>query len=64
VDLLERPGLAWRRRCRRARWRLRHIGLLVELIRGEARAGRHREVFIERVTAIFEAQPTESGAKS
>jgi len=37
-----------------------YIGFLVErLIRGEALAGREREVFIERVTALFEAQLTE-----
>ena len=34
-----------------------YIGFLVErLIRGEALVGREREIFIDRVTAIFEAQ--------
>jgi AcrR family transcriptional regulator len=38
-----------------------YIGFLVErLIRGEALAGREREVFIERVTAIFAALLAES----
>jgi AcrR family transcriptional regulator len=38
-----------------------YIGFLVErLIRGEALLGREREVFIERVTAIFAALMTES----
>src|ERR1700677_943888 len=38
-----------------------YIGFLVErLIRGEALAGREREVFIERVTAMFAALVTES----
>jgi len=37
-----------------------YIGFLVErLIRGEALAGREREVFIERVTAMFAALVTE-----
>jgi len=37
-----------------------YIGFLVErLIRGEALAGREREVFIDRVTAIFAALVTE-----
>jgi hypothetical protein len=40
-----------------------YIGFLVErLIRGEALAGREREVFIERVTGIFAALITESDA--
>jgi AcrR family transcriptional regulator len=40
-----------------------YIGFLVErLIRGEALAGREREVFIDRVTAIFAALVTESDA--
>jgi AcrR family transcriptional regulator len=40
-----------------------YIGFLVErLIRGEALLGREREVFIERVTAIFAALVTEAGA--
>jgi hypothetical protein len=40
-----------------------YIGFLVErLIRGEALAGREREVFIERVTAIFAALVTEADA--
>ena len=39
-----------------------YIGFLVErLIRGEALAGREREIFIERVTAIFEALVTDPG---
>ena len=39
-----------------------YIGFLVErLVRGEALAGREREVFIERVTAIFAALLTEPG---
>jgi AcrR family transcriptional regulator len=38
-----------------------YIGFLVErLIRGEALAGREREVFIDRVTAMFAALVTES----
>jgi AcrR family transcriptional regulator len=38
-----------------------YIGFLVErLIRGEALAGREREVFIERVTAMFAALVTEN----
>ena len=38
-----------------------YIGFLVErLIRGKALAGREREVFIERVTAIFAALVTET----
>ena len=42
-----------------------YIGFLVErLIRGEALAGREREVFIERVTAIFAALVTESHAET
>jgi AcrR family transcriptional regulator len=40
-----------------------YIGFLVErLIRGEALAGREREVFIDRVTAIFAALVAEPGA--
>ena len=40
-----------------------YIGFLVErLIRGEALAGREREVFIDRVSAIFAAQMAETGA--
>ena len=40
-----------------------YIGFLVErLIRGEALAGREREVFIDRVTAIFSALTTDPGA--
>lgn len=40
-----------------------YIGFLVErLIRGEALAGREREVFVERVTAIFAALTTEPDA--
>lgn len=39
-----------------------YIGFLVErLIRGEALAGREREVFIDRVSAIFAAQMAETG---
>lgn len=39
-----------------------YIGFLVErLIRGEALAGREREVFIDRVTAIFATLVTELG---
>jgi AcrR family transcriptional regulator len=42
-----------------------YIGFLVErLIRGEALRGREREIFIERVTAIFAGLVTESGAPS
>ena len=38
-----------------------YIGFLVErLIRGEALAGREREVFIDRVTAVFAALVSES----
>lgn len=40
-----------------------YIGFLVErLVRGEALRGREREVFIERVTAIFAGLVTEPGA--
>jgi AcrR family transcriptional regulator len=40
-----------------------YIGFLVErLIRGEALAGREREVFIARVTAMFAALVAETGA--
>ena len=40
-----------------------YIGFLVErLIRGEALVGRERDVFIERVSAIFSLLLTESGA--
>jgi AcrR family transcriptional regulator len=40
-----------------------YIGFLVErLIRGKALAGREREVFIERVTAIFAALVTDTDA--
>ena len=43
------------------RYHLDYIGFLVErLIRGEALAGREREVFIDRVTAMFAALVTES----
>ena len=39
-----------------------YIGFLVgRLIRGEALAGREREVFIDRVTAIFASLVTEAG---
>lgn len=42
-----------------------YIGFLVErLIRGEALAGRERDVFIDRVSAIFAAQMAETGAES